>query len=199
MRSANYVLRMHTTLQRRRKLHASLLAATLVFVLGGCNRVLMVGDSVTVGAASATQQRLNDRGWDATIDGRVGRTTDEALAVIRARRGDNNIFVVESGYNDAGDPNLYRQRMTAILDELANADLVVVVNLNESRWYYTSANATIRDLAASRPNVRIADWNAKVRATGGLVQSDGIHLTTAGANAMADLVGETTGYAPGAA
>lgn len=169
------------------------LAGVLIASLSGCNKVLVAGDSVSVGAGPLTDQKLEERGWDATVDARVGRPTDEVLSVVRARRADTDIFVVESGYNDAGDPGIFRQRLASILDELADAQLVVVVTLNESRGYYSTANATIWDLASTHPNVRVADWAAITRTFGGLVSGDGVHLTDTGKVVMGDLIANSVG------
>lgn len=180
-----------------RRLASVGLGLVLVLLLAGCgNKVLMVGDSVTVGAGPAVDQKLTGIGWDATVDGKVGRTTSEMLSVVRSRRADNNVFIIEAGYNDAADTGAFRSRLAAILDDLRDADVVVVVTLYESRGYYATANATIRDLASSHPNVVIADWAAKARATGGLVSSDGVHLTTAGYSAMAQLLADVLGPVP---
>jgi len=179
--------------QTTRRVSAGLLAAVLVLALSGCNKALMVGDSVTVGAGPVVDQRLTDNGWEATTDGRVGRNTDEVRSVIRQLRADSNVLVVESGYNDAGDSNVFRSRMAGILDDNADVGLIVVVTLNESRGYYSTANAIIWDLASTHPNVRVADWASVTRYTGGLVSGDGVHLTSAGNTAMANLIADTVG------
>lgn len=179
----------------RRALRSVAIALVGVLALAGCTPLLMVGDSITVGVSSYVEPQYQDQGWTPTIDGRVGRPTDEVLQVIRARRGDTKVFVVETGYNDAGDPALFRSRFQAIVDELAGADQVVVVTLAESRSYYVTANQTIRQVIAGRPNVVVADWATRVRSVPGALQSDGIHLNPAGAVALAQLLAETIGTA----
>ncbi|MEZ5144010.1 MAG: hypothetical protein R2726_16045 [Acidimicrobiales bacterium] len=174
---------------------AALVVAT-VLVLAGCTPLLMVGDSITVGTSSYVEPKLSDGGFVATIDGRVGRPTDEVLQVIRAKKGDTEYFVVETGYNDAGDPALFRTRFQAIVNELAGAKKVVVVTLTESRSYYVTANQTIRALVAGRPNFVIADWAFLVNFVPGALQSDGIHLTPAGSAALAQLIADTVGPEP---
>lgn len=174
------------------------LAVAAVLLLAGCTPLLMVGDSITVGASSAATSEFEARGFLATIDGRVGRPSDEVLQVIRAQRGDTEYFVVETGYNDAGDPALFRSRFRAIVNELAGAKRVVVVTLSESRSYYVTANQTIRQEIAGRPNFVIADWATRVRSVPGALQPDGIHLTPTGSAALATLIGETMGSAPAA-
>ncbi len=178
---------------RRRTVRGAALALVSVVVLAGCTPLLMVGDSITVGVSSYVEPQYQDQGWTPTIDGRVGRPTDEVLQVIRARRGDTQVFVVETGYNDAGDPALFRSRFQAIVNELAGAQKVVVVTLAESRSYYVTANQTIRSLIAGRLNFVVADWATRVRSVPGALQSDGIHLTPAGATALAQLLAETIG------
>lgn len=178
---------------RRRAVRGAALALVSVLVLAGCTPLLMVGDSITVGVSSYVEPHYEDQGWVPTIDGRVGRPTDEVLQVIRTQRGDTQVFVVETGYNDAGDPALFRSRFQAIVNELAGAQKVVVVTLAESRSYYVTANQTIRSLIAGRPNFVVADWATRVRSVPGALQSDGIHLTPAGATALAQLLAETIG------
>ena len=49
-----------------------------------------------------------------------------------------------------------------------------------------------------RPRVVVADW-AAISATPGYTYTDGLHLKTAGAEAMARLIAPLVGPAPGAA
>lgn len=176
---------------RRAALVAAITAAVLV--LSSCTPILMVGDSITASSAQPTADELTSQSWAPSVDGVIGRTTDQGLQVIRARRGDSRHFIVELGYNDAGDPNLYRSRLWAILVELQGADRVWVVNLNESRSYYATANRTIDEMRFWFPNMRVIDWASVARSTPGLVKSDGVHLTPAGTVRFAQVVGAAVG------
>ena len=128
-------------------------------------------------------------GWQPRWDGEVGRRTDEGLEVIRELVPGYDTVVVELGYNDAWHPD-YRNRIRAILDELSTRRLVVLVTMAEVQPYYVTGNQILREEAAGRSNVRIADWAAVVRGSSGLTASDGIHLTAAGNERLAQLVGD---------
>lgn len=188
-----------TSVQSPARLRRFLTAAVvggMVLALSACTPVFLVGDSVMVGAGPVANDKLDDMGWIPSHDGRVGRQTSEGLSVIQAKRGDTQYFVVELGYNDAASSSLYRSRLRSVLDELAGAQKVVVVNLAESRSYYVSGNQIIRDEVAAHPNAVIADWASIVAYTPGLTGSDGIHLTTKGNERMAQLIADTLGWAP---
>lgn len=176
-----------TSPRRLGRIGASLLFFAGLVLATACTPVLMVGDSVMVGAGPVASQRFEDAGWAPRFDGEVGRRTDEGLAVIRELVPGYDFVVVELGYNDAWH-SAYRTRIRAILDELAGRHRVVLVNMAEVQPYYVTGNQILREEAAGRDNVRIADWASVVASTSGLTASDGIHLTTAGNTRMAQLI-----------
>ncbi len=176
--------------RRLGRVGASLLFFAGLVMATACTPVLMVGDSVMVGAGPVASQRFEDAGWRPRADGEVGRRTDEGLAVIRELVPGYDFVVVELGYNDAWSSS-YRSRIRAILDELAGRHRVVLVNMNEVQSYYRTGNQILREEAAGRDNVRIADWASIAATTPGLTVSDGIHLTTAGNTRMAQLIFDT--------
>jgi hypothetical protein len=171
-------------------------AVVLVCLLSACTPILMVGDSITAGAKASLGPELTSAGWSADIDGVVGRTTAQGLAVVRAKRGDTGYFVIDLGYNDAGNTTVYRDRLFAILGELRAAKTVWVVNLNESRSYYATANQIIGVAPFWYPNVRVIDWASVARANPGAIQPDGVHLTGAGSYLYALTVSRAIGSAP---
>lgn len=178
----------------RRLVRLLALVVALVAVTG-CVPVLMVGDSVTVGAGSATTDAVVDDGWALTHDGEVGRTTAEGLEVLRARKEGFRAYVIELGYNDAWHRD-YRARLRAVLDEVVGADRIVVVNMAEVQPYYVTGNQIIREEVARTPNAVIADWARVAAANPHYTHSDGIHLTSAGNTALAELIAATLGPAP---
>lgn len=184
---------MHPVTSPRRlgRVGASLLFFAGLLLATACTPVLMVGDSVMVGAGPVASQKFEEAGaWSPRFDGEVGRRTDEGLEVIRALVPGYEFVVVELGYNDAWH-SAYRTRIRAILDELSGRQRVVLVNMAEVQSYYVTGNQILREEAAGRDNVRIADWASVVATTSGLTASDGIHLTTAGNNRMAQLIFDT--------
>jgi len=179
----------------RALLVAALVGATLV--LSSCTPLLMVGDSITVGTKDSTNGQLTPQGWTADIDGQVGRTTDQGLQVIRAKRGSMEHFIVELGYNDAGDPTTYRDRLVAILNELHDAKQIWLVNLTESRSYYVTANQMIAIAPLYFPNVKVIDWASVAKAHPEAIGPDGVHMTATGYQMLATTIANALGQSPG--
>jgi hypothetical protein len=91
---------------------------------------------------------------------------------------------VDVGYNENG------RGYGAGIDEVMRAALgqgatrVVWVNLRETDPVYRGANAAIADAARRWPELVVADWNAHSRGKPWF-RDDGLHLTAAGAGALA--------------
>jgi lysophospholipase L1-like esterase len=152
-------------------------------------RVVVVGDSVILGAQGPMTSAFQGRGWAVTFDAAVNRSTSAGLTAIESHRGElTDSLVVSLGANDAGNTAAFRQRAQAILDATAGVPHVYWVTIREVRDYYAPANQVVRDLAASRPNVTVIDWHAATAGATDLTASDGLHLNGAGANRMAQVV-----------
>lgn len=152
-------------------------------------RVVVVGDSVILGAQGPMTSSFQGRGWAVTFDAAVNRSTSAGLTAIESHRGElTDSLVVSLGANDAGNTAAFRQRVQAILDATAGVPHVYWVTIREVRDYYAPANQVVRDLAASRPNVTVIDWHAATAGATDLTASDGLHLNGAGANRMAQVV-----------
>jgi hypothetical protein len=147
--------------------------------------VFVVGDSVLLGAADAISLAFAD--WGAVVDAAVNRSTGAGLEVLRARRAEvQDVVVLSLGYNDGAAPAQWAAQVTATLDELADVELIVWLTLREARDYYVEDNRILRELAATRPNVVVADWNAVAPPEG--LGNDGLHLNATGAAAMTGLI-----------
>jgi lysophospholipase L1-like esterase len=164
--------------------------------------VVVVGDSVILGAQGPMTSAFQGRGWAVTFDAAVNRSTSAGLTAIESHRGElTDSLVVSLGANDAGNTAAFRQRVQAILDATAGVPHVYWVTIREVRDYYAPANQVVRDLAASRPNVTVIDWHAATAGATDLTASDGLHLNGGGANRMAQVVTDAVvaGTLPGAA
>jgi hypothetical protein len=96
--------------------------------------------------------------------------------------------VVIIGYNDYEDT--FAASVETGLEALraAGAKRVLWLTLRAERQSYLNMNDVIRAAVASHPELTVVDWNVYSRSHPDWFQSDGLHLTGAGANAMADLV-----------
>ena len=151
-------------------------------------RIVVVGDSVILGARDAVIGRL--AGWQVTFEASVSLSTAGAVSVIdRHRSALGAITVVALGNNDGADPALLAARVDAVMGALPGAPVVVWVNLRTFRDWVQTANTVLAEAAARWPNLEIADWSEISSPRPDLVAGDGIHLGAAGAAAMAELVG----------
>jgi lysophospholipase L1-like esterase len=194
------------TARRRRAvalLMAVAVAAPAVAIVGPSQleaqerRVVVVGDSVILGARSPLTAALAGRGWAVTFDAAVSRSTSAGLTAIESHRLLlTDTLVVSLGANDAGNTAAFRRRVQAILDATAGVPHVVWVTIREVRGYYGPANQAVREVAAGRPNVTVLDWHAATAGATDLTAGDGLHLNAAGAARMTQLVADAVVAGP---
>ena len=168
-----------------------LVLATVAAPAAGAQQrqVVVVGDSVILGAESAMVGAFSDMGWLITFDAAVNRSTSaggEAIASHGAELTDT--LVVNLGANDAGNTGAYRSRVDQIMASTAAVPHVYWLTIREVRDYYPAANQALRDAAAAYPNVTILDWHGTTAGRTDLTSSDGLHLNGAGAALMTELV-----------
>ncbi|NNE74108.1 MAG: hypothetical protein HKN26_10620 [Acidimicrobiales bacterium] len=155
---------------------------------GATRHLTVIADSIVLGAAEEIPAAMPDD-WVTAVDAEVSRSTSDGLATIRSQRGQiTDTLVIGLGANDGGSPALFRPRVEALLAEVADVPHVYWIEIAEVRSYYPSANAVVRDVAAQYDNVEIIPWGAQALADPGLTGTDGLHLTSRGQQAMADLI-----------
>ena len=175
--------------------------------LPGCMRVVILGDSLTVGAAKYHRLQLENASLVGTVDGRIGRrvaktsdpTMSGVLSAARIRRdwGDADCWVVALGTNDyyvgwsdtvAEVTRLIEQQLGAITPDAR----VWWVNVRDASSTAALAgsqrfNQALVDRAAVDDRFQVVDWYSLFRANAGW-SGDGIHVGTAGSIARAALV-----------
>ena len=122
----------------------------------------------------------------------AGVTPPTALNVIESmghRLG--SVVVIGVGYNDW--QLVYPHDTQLVLAALRQAGVqrVLWLTLREARHSYIPMDADIRQLAKSNPDVTVVDWNRYSRSHPSWFGPDGLHLSVAGATAMATLVHKT--------
>ena len=112
-----------------------------------------------------------------------------ALELIRSL-GDalGQVAVVSVGYND--DAYLYRRDVVQVLAALnaAGVERVLWLNLRTARHPYVAMNDELRKIADDEPQLTVVDWNRYSRSHRSWFDSDGLHLTPAGATGLARLL-----------
>ncbi|HEX4493879.1 MAG TPA: hypothetical protein VH914_21940 [Acidimicrobiia bacterium] len=154
-------------------------------------RVLIVGDSVTVGAAPAIFAAAPARGWSVAIDAKVGRPTSEGPAILAAARPLPPVVVVALGNNDGMTPSIFAARIDAVMRELVGVRHVVWYTMTPFASWVPAANAQLVAAAQRWPNLRLANWSTVSEGTPGGLLGRGPHLRPAGARAFADLLFDT--------
>jgi Putative Ig domain len=95
--------------------------------------------------------------------------------------------LVELGYNDA--PDTFSQSVEQAIAALlaAGVQRIFWVNMHEHVWHpqYVAMNRVLDEAARRHPEVTLVDWRTYTRNSWAWFQSDGVHLTYAGAIAMA--------------
>jgi hypothetical protein len=170
-------------------------------------RVLVLGDSLMVGARDATTRALEGAGAaGVTVDAQVGRAMNASgagkhLSPAEIRQqveasGATRV-VIELGSNHADYARFVPETMNE-LAKLVPPPEVVWVNTQTQRpqgsaypQSYYDQNARINEVlareAARHPNLRIADWSS-IAGRPGINAGDGLHLTAAGSRELAALI-----------
>ena len=156
-------------------------------------RVFVVGDSVMLGAQSAIGFRLGVSGWLVAQHEAESLHTYEVPGIIggaRAAGGVGEVVVVAMGANDGSDPGQFASWIDGVLANAQDVRRVYWVNMRHFRAWVPAANAQIDAAAARWANMRVIDWAARSQNEPGLVAGDGLHLTDAGKQALAEQVGQ---------
>src|SRR5262249_16340326 len=100
-----------------------------------------------------------------------------------------DVVVLDLGYNDSSDPDVFRGRIDDAMSALAGVKHVIW--LNQHDWGgRAEMNAQLPAPPSRYANLEVVDWNAEVAAHPDYVYGDAIHLTAPGQTAMAALVRE---------
>lgn len=148
--------------------------------------VVIVGDSLTVGASSALQSLLADVNlW---LDARVGRSMPEGAKAAAASNGPGaDIAVVALGSNDSCDVAECRRRVAAVLATINPGAPVVWMLPAQFRPNMENVRTAVSQVLTRRPRSVILDWQPFQDAHPEIVLADRIHLTPAGYRLRAEV------------
>ncbi|HMJ33499.1 MAG TPA: GDSL-type esterase/lipase family protein [Baekduia sp.] len=180
---------------------SSLLAALVVLATAAGasaaapSRVLVLGDSLAVGLEPylGTMLQPSEVLWDA----RSGRTTPQALPLLRARLREETprTVVLSLGTNDGSDPRRFADRIRRALAAIPAGVCVVWVDVNRPprKGSYVALNQVLRDAARKDPRMVVVDWDRAVL-TGRVTLPDGLHPDPAGFRLRSRLVANAVAH-----
>lgn len=173
---------------------------------GAVESIVMIGDSITVGATPALEEQFQQLGFsDVTIvaqqDKRIGQTfggnsSGADIAAFLATQMDgapeSQLWIVALGTNDISQYNGVDELVPVIESVLApipDGAPVIWVNTYFADRLDDSAevNAAIEQALARRGNATVGQWNAYAP-TDGVLRSDGVHPNDDGARVFASVV-----------
>jgi lysophospholipase L1-like esterase len=162
-------------------------------------RVLVVGDSLTVGAdrTGKLSEKLRAQGFEVVgVDAEVGRMTAAGLDSLLARNAIPLNVVVALGTNDVSarrSVTTWSKTVQRVLNLLGPDRRVVFVNAALARSKTeaertTAYNRVLSRLAQTQVNVSLVDWARGAGADAELLRPDGVHLTGTGYAKRADAI-----------
>jgi hypothetical protein len=150
---------------------------------GGEQRVLAIGDSVMLGAATELKRVLGN----IEVDAAISRQVANAIEILRAKKAAGQIgpvVVVHVGNNGTFSVGQFDE----IMQLLADVPRVVFTNVKVPRSWEGSNNAVLAEGVSRYPNAVLVDWYAASISHPEYFWDDGIHLRPEGARAYADLI-----------
>jgi lysophospholipase L1-like esterase len=149
-------------------------------------RVVIIGDSLTVGASPGLQSLLTD--VNLRIDAKVGRAMPEgSKAASTAKASAADIVVIALGSNDSCEVSECKRRVSSILAVVNPSAPVIWMLPAEFRPNMANVRTAVTDVVGSRPRSIVLDWQPYQDDHPEIVQSDRIHLTTAGYRLRAEV------------
>jgi hypothetical protein len=118
----------------------------------------------------------------------MGSTPPSVLDSVRAAGpGLGDVLVVDVGYNEGS--HTYQEGMRQVIGAALAAGVkgIVWVTLRETLDIYSSTNVAIRSEAKRWRQVHVADWESYSSGRPWF-RDDGLHLNSAGAEGLADLI-----------
>jgi peptidoglycan/LPS O-acetylase OafA/YrhL len=147
-------------------------------------RIVMLGDSVMIGAQEKLEQRL---GPGFSMDAKVGRQADEFIDIVQAIKREGHhpaAMVIQWGNNGP----LYGEDMEALRKATTNVGQLFLISDHAPVSWQDESNKAIAEAAAQWHHTTEIPWKVAAEEGGESLFYDGIHLTPKGAGVYARLV-----------
>ena len=149
--------------------------------------VLLIGDSVMLGAKAAIEHAIPE----AHVDAAVSRQFDDAIAVVNAakRRGAlPPTIVIHLGVNGPSEGDVYTKittEFTSIMNTIGTEPEVYFLTVKVPRPWESNVNSALYAEPWQFPNAHVLPWRELAQSHPNWFLLDGIHLTPVGQAAYA--------------
>jgi lysophospholipase L1-like esterase len=146
--------------------------------------VFLLGDSLTVGVEPYLAALLPGR--RVSFDAKVGRTTDQGVAIVKANPSElAPTVVVGLGTNDQTTAAEFAQNVDEMMALLGNRRVLWV---NLARNGYSDFDAVLVAATEKYQNLELVDWASTYYSHPKVQATDGIHATEAGYQLRAQII-----------
>ncbi len=163
------------------------------------NRVLMIGDSLSVSISKRYSNDLCDdlvpMGWQVELDAETSKFIDFGKTVLDNRLSAGwDAAILFLGNNYGYDKQRYQDALNALILRLYPRPTILLTT-TLFRPQQQDVNDVIFDEALHFPNVTVIDW-ATISTDPSFTGADNLHLTTAGRAELAMRIATAMGQAP---
>jgi len=147
--------------------------------------VILIGDSVLLGASKYVQDFLKN----AYIDAKVGRQFKEIYSLLESGKLDRyNKIVIALGNNGY----VSKKDLENVIEKLKDKE-IYLITVKVPRPWQNQVNDTFKKIASEYKNVKIIDWYSYSKEKEELFVTDKVHLNNEGAKYFASLIAKNLG------
>jgi hypothetical protein len=147
--------------------------------------VILIGDSVLLGASKYVQDFLKN----AYIDAKVGRQFKEIYSLLESGKLDKyNKIVIALGNNGY----VSKKDLENVIERLKDKE-IYLITVKVPRPWQNQVNNTFKEIASEHKNVKIIDWYSYSKEKEELFVTDKVHLNNKGAKYFASLIAKNLG------
>ncbi|HCE31914.1 acyltransferase family protein [Fusobacterium sp.] len=147
--------------------------------------IILIGDSVLLGASKYVQDFLKN----AYIDAKVGRQFKEIYSLLESGKLDKyNKIVIALGNNGY----VSKKDLESVIEKLKDKE-IYLITVKVPRPWQNQVNNTFKEIASEYKNVKIIDWYSYSREKEELFVTDKVHLNKKGAKYFAGLIAKNLG------
>ncbi|MBX0311720.1 MAG: acetyltransferase [Sulfurihydrogenibium sp.] len=147
--------------------------------------VILIGDSVLLGASKYVQDFLKN----AYIDAKVGRQFKEIYSLLESGKLNKyNKIVIALGNNGY----VSKKDLENVVEMLKDKE-IYLITVKVPRPWQNQVNNTFREIASEYKNVKIIDWYGYSKGKEELFVTDKVHLNNKGAKYFASLIAKNLG------